>query len=67
MPARQFCRGLQRLIDVAHVVMLFEPASQAMQNLHSLLNRGFDDIDLLEAARQGPVLLEDAAEFGVGG
>ena len=67
MPARQFRRGLQRFVDVAHVVMPFEPAAQALENLHGFLDGRFHDIDLLEAARQGAILLEYSTEFAVGG
>ena len=67
VPARQLRRGLERFVDILDVMMFLEPAAQTLQNLHGFLDGRFDDIDLLEAARKGAILLEDAAEFGVGG
>src|SRR3954454_6727427 len=45
--------------------MCLESALETAQNFHGFLYAGLDDIDLLEAPRQGVILLEDAAVLGV--
>ncbi|MNE29071.1 hypothetical protein D3C80_1225390 [compost metagenome] len=53
----------QRLITVFDVVMRLETPLQATQDADGVFHRRLGDIDLLEAPRQGPVLLEDAAKL----
>jgi hypothetical protein len=60
---RQFGRGRQRRRRILHAVVLFEARLQAAQDLHGLLDRRLVDVHFLEAAAQGMVLLEHAAEF----
>ncbi len=60
---RQVHCGLQGLVGVGHTVMQLVLGLQALQDLVGLAHRRLDDVDLLEAARQRPVLLEDAAVF----
>ena len=64
--ARQLRRGLQGVRGVLHAVVLLEARLQALQDLDGFLHARLDHVDLLEAARQGRVLLEDAAVFGEG-
>src|SRR5512138_157350 len=45
--------------------MLLEARTQSLQDVDRLGHRGLDDVDLLKAARQRVVLLEDAAVFGI--
>jgi len=59
--------GAQGFIAVLDVVVALEPAFQATQDADGVLHRRLADIDLLEAPRQGTVLLEDAAELLEGG
>ena len=47
---RQFHRAAQRLLRVAHAVMVLEAVLQAAQDFHRLLDRGLGDVNLLEAA-----------------
>ena len=47
--------------------MLFEAGFQTPKNLHRLFDGRLVDIDLLEAARQRMVFLEDAPVFVIGG
>ena len=54
----------RRILDP---VMRLETGLEALEDLDRLCNRGFVDIDFLEAPGEGAVLLEDAAELGVGG
>ena len=63
---RQLRRRGQRLILVADAVVLLEARAQPTQDLDGFGNRRLDDIDLLEAARERMVLLEDAAVLLVG-
>jgi hypothetical protein len=44
-------------------MVLFEPRLQAHQDVDGLGNRRLDDIDLLEAARERVVFLEDPPVF----
>ncbi len=60
-------RRLERVVGVLDAVVLLEPGAQAAQDLDRLGHRGLDHVDLLEAARERVVLLEDAAVFLVGG
>ncbi len=64
---RQLGRGLQRAERVLDAVVLLEARLQALEDFDRLLDRGLDDVDLLEAPRQRGVLLEDAAVLGEGG
>jgi hypothetical protein len=57
----------QRVGRVLHAVMLLEAGLQALEDRHGFLDGGLVDVDLLEAPREGVVLLEDAAVLGVGG
>ncbi len=59
--------GLQRAERVLDVVVVLEAALEPLEDLDGLLDRGLDDVDLLEAPRQRRVLLEDAAVLGEGG
>src|SRR6185295_16960195 len=63
---RQLRRRGQRLVLVADTVVLLEARAQPTQDLDRFGNRRLDDIDLLEAARERMVLLEDAAVLLVG-
>jgi hypothetical protein len=47
--------------------MLLEVGLEALEDLHRVLDRGLVHVDLLEAPRQGAVLLEVLAELLVGG
>ena len=60
---RQFHRDPQRLVSILDVVMLLEPGLQALENLVALLDRWLDHVNFLEAPRQRPILLENAAIF----
>jgi hypothetical protein len=64
---RQLHRAAQRLLRVTHAVVALEAVLQAAQDLHRLLDRRLGDVDLLEAARQRAVLLEDIAVFLIRG
>ncbi|MNP21209.1 hypothetical protein D3C76_1138190 [compost metagenome] len=55
--------GAQRFVAVLDVVMALEPALEPAQDAHGVFHRRLADIDLLEASRQGTVLLEDAAKL----
>ena len=59
--------GLQRLIGVAQLVMRLEAALEAPENAVGGGHIRLFDIDFLEAARQRPILVEDAAVFLVSG
>ena len=63
---RQLGSRAQRLVGIRDVVVLLEAALQAAQDLHGLFHRRLGHVDLLEAARERMVLLEDAAELGIG-
>ncbi len=65
--ALQLGRGLQGGHGVLDAVVLLEARLQALEDVDGFLHRRLDHVDLLEAARQGRVLLEDAAVFGEGG
>src|SRR5690606_24479072 len=64
---RELGRGAERGCRITYVVVLFEAALQAAQDLHGLLDAGLGHVDFLEAARQGVVFFEYPAEFGIGG
>ncbi len=64
---RQLRRRGQRRRSVFDAMMVLEARLQAAQDRHGLVDRGFRHVDLLEAARQGVILLENAAIFGVRG
>ena len=55
---------LQRRHCVLDAVVLLEARLQTLQDVDRFLHRRLNDVDLLEATRQGRVLLEDAAVFG---
>ncbi len=59
----QLCRCTQRLVAVLDVVMAFEAPFEAAQDTDGVLHGRLAHIDLLEAPRQRPVLLEDATKF----
>jgi hypothetical protein len=59
-------RGAHRIHGVDDAVVLLEAALQAQENLDGLLDRRLHDVDLLEAACEGVILLEDAAIFLIG-
>src|SRR5690606_41886782 len=52
---------------VGHAVVGLVALLESLQDLDGLAHGGLDDVDLLEAARQRPVLLEDPAVFLEGG
>ncbi len=64
---RQLDGRLDRLVRVAQVVVLFEIGLQALHDLDRIIDRRLVDVDLLEAANQSAVLLEELAVFLVGG
>ena len=64
---RQLGGRLQRIVLVLDAVMLLVTRLQTRRISTVSWHRGFGDVDLLEAARQRVVLLEDAAVFLVGG
>ena len=63
---RQLDRRLDRAAGVADLVMVLERRLEAHQDLDGLVLRGLVDVDLLEAADQGAVLLEVVAILLVG-
>jgi hypothetical protein len=63
----QLGRSLQGGSGVLDAVVLFKAALEALEDVHGFLHRGLHHVHLLEAARQGSVLFEDAAVFGEGG
>src|SRR5207302_2903005 len=63
---RQLDRGLDRVRGVADLVVALVVRLEAAQNLDRILDRRLVDVDLLEAADEGPVLLEIVAIFLVG-
>ncbi len=63
----QLHRGADRLVGVAHLVVLLVVRLQAAQDLHAVFDVRLVDVDLLEAADQRAVLLEVVAELLVGG
>ena len=60
-------RGANGIVRVGDAVVLLEARLQAHEDVDGLRHRGLDHVDLLEAARQRVILLEDAAVFLVGG
>ena len=64
---RQLSRHTQCLIGVLQVMVLLEMGLQPLEDLVGILNAGFVHINLLEAASQRAVLLENATEFLEGG
>jgi hypothetical protein len=63
----QFGRGLQGRHRVLHAMVLLEARLQALEDVDGFLHGRLDHVDLLEATRQGRILLEDAAVLGEGG
>ena len=64
---RQLDRRLDRVGGVLDLVVVLEIGLEALQDLDRVLDRRLVDVDLLEAAHQRAVLLEELAEFLVGG
>ena len=64
---RKFRRGAQRTVRVAQLVVALEARLQPLEDEVGVVDVRFHDVDLLEAARERPILVEDAAVFGVGG
>ncbi len=60
---RQVHRRLQRVIGIGHAVVRFVLGLESLQDLVGFAHGRLDDVDLLEAACQRTVLLEDAAVF----
>ncbi len=48
-------------------MVLFETRLQSFQNLNALFDRGFGDIDFLEAPRQRPIFFKNTPVFLIGG
>ena len=67
MTDRQVHRRFQRFRGVGDLVMGPQPCTQALQDGQAFVPRGLVEVDLLEAARQGRVLLEHAPELLEGG
>ena len=64
---RQLHRRLHGVVGVPELVELLEIGLQALHDLDRIRHRRLVDVDLLEAAHEGPVLLEILAVFLVGG
>ncbi len=64
---RQLDRGADRLVGVAHLVVLLVVGLQAAQDLDRVFERRLVHVDLLEPPHQRAVLLEVVAELLVGG
>ena len=62
----QLGSGLQRSHGVLDVVVLFKTRLEAFEDVHGLLNRRLDHVDLLETTAQGGVFFKDATVFGEG-
>ncbi len=58
---RQVHRRAQRVIRIGHAVVRLVLGAQALEDFIGLAHGRLDDVDLLEAAGQRTVLLEDAA------
>ena len=65
VPRRQLRRGLERVVREANVVVGFVSRPEALQNAHGLGDRRLVDRDLLQPARERPILL-DVLVFLVG-
>ena len=63
---RQLDRRLDRIGGVADLVVTLVIGLQAPEYLDRILDRRLIDVDLLETADEGPVLLEIVAVFLVG-
>ncbi|MNJ44807.1 hypothetical protein D3C77_398740 [compost metagenome] len=63
----QLGSGAQGFITVFDIVMRLETPLEATQDAHGVFHRWLADIDLLEAPRQGAILLEDPAKLLEGG
>ena len=63
---RQLHRRAHGAVGVADLVVLLVVGLQALQDLHRILDRRLVDVDLLEAAHQGAVLLEVLAILLIG-
>ena len=64
---RQFRSRYQGRLRVTHIVVRLEARLESSQDLHGLIDGWFLDVDLLETTGQRVILLEHAAELGVGG
>ncbi len=64
---RELRRRDQRVVRIGDAVVLLEARPEPAQDVDRLGDARLDDVDLLEAARERVVLLEDAAVFLVGG
>src|SRR3954469_4726540 len=64
-PCGQLGRRRQRGWRVLDAMMLLEPRLEALQDLDRLGDRRLRHVDLLKAAGQGMVLLEDMPELAV--
>ena len=64
---RQLRGGVDGRFGVAHLVVLLVARLQATQDAAGVVHRRLVDVDLLEAARQGPVLLDVVLVLLVGG
>ena len=64
---RQLHRRLDGVVGVLELVILLEVGLEAFQDLDGILHRGLLDVDLLEPADKGPVLLEVLPVLLVGG
>ena len=51
----------QRLVGVAQMIVILEARLEPFENLVGVVHVRLGDVDLLEAPRQRPVLVEDAA------
>src|SRR5690606_4808051 len=60
---RQLSRRTQGFVAVLDMVMLLETRLQAAQDAHRILDRRLNHIDLLEAPRQGTILLENPTKL----
>ena len=55
--------SFQGLIGIADAMVFLKAALEPLENLDSVIHRGFDHIHLLETPGQGTVFLEDAAKL----
>ena len=63
---RKFHRRLHGFVGIANLVELFEIGFQPFHDFDRVRNRGFVDVDFLEAAHEGAVLFEILPVFLVG-
>ncbi|MNR43047.1 hypothetical protein D3C85_1616310 [compost metagenome] len=60
-------RGADGLDGVAHAMVRLITALESHQDAGGVIYARLDDVDLLEAARQCPIFLEDLGIFLIGG